>query len=541
MDYGSEQLPSRGINASRIDFRDAVNAIVRGAPLAILIALISGVIAFSATRQMDYVYEATTSLLVTQPPTTLGGVDILRPPPADVRVYQQVLTEPQFIRTALQRLDGINRDSASIKAFQQRMRVSVETQEVSSIITLTVRDNDPNRAATNTNALAQALIDWDRGRVNDLLSSSIAALERSIAELDAELATVGSSEASPEVQRMQTLAATLREQRVRELESLRIRSTSAVILGLLEPLNQAVIPTDPVGPRLVFNTFVAVVLGAAFAYALQFAVWALRRGVKTKKNLAALVPVPVLSVFPKPKKGSYRLSPDSVSFLRFGLARMLEGKQNVVIGITCCSSFAEKTGVALSLAESFSRARFRTLLLDADLRLEGPGIGLRSTESRVSSLNDLLNAPSGPIQPLRVVVDQDLSFDVIPVQSPVAQSSELISGGLLPLIDRMRQAYDVIVVDLPPVLASPDAIAAAPSLSGFVLAVGADTEFDAVRAAADTTESSGTELLGTVLTGVTVRRNNATPTNVRRIFPADKGSRTAPSRVPRAKASVTRK
>lgn len=480
---------------------EVMRALRRGAPLALLAALIAGTVAFVVTERMAPVYEASAGLLASQPPSSFGNVDLIRPPVVDPRVYQRVLLDSTLMHDALLRLDGVDRGPAAMKAFQRRVRVSVENQDISSVIHISVRDSDPERAAAYANAIAAALIDWDRDRARDMVANSIAAIERSISDIDAEIAAAVSAGDAGEAQRLQALGATLREQRVRELESARARSASAVVIGLLENLSVAQPPAEAIGPRLVFNVFVALVLGLLFGYAIQFARWSLNHSLTSREQLADLTGQPVLAVFPRPRRGSHRLASDAVGFFRANLLRSVRGERPVVFGITSPDSYLEKTGVAASLAEGLARSGLRTLLIDADLRQQGPGFGIDLGRSQTPSFDAYLQNPNLEMQPVTVVSDARASFDILPARVPARQPSELIAFGFDALIANLRQRYDAIVVDLPPVLAYADALAAAPACTGVVLAVAVGGNGRHVADAVDLLDANRIHLLGAVLTG----------------------------------------
>lgn len=489
-----------------VRFTDVAGSLRRGAPLAIAVAIVASLVAFFITQRMDPVYQATAGLLASQPPSTFGNVDLIRPPAVDPRVYQRVLLDSTLMHDALLRLDGIDRNEEAMKAFKRRVSVSVENQDISSVIHIEVRNSDPTKAAAEANAIAEALIGWDRNRAREMVANSIAAIERSISDLDDEIAAAVASGDAAEAQRLQTQGATLREQRVRELESARTRSASAVVVGLLESLSEAQPPGQPIGPRLVFNVFVALVLGLIFGYSVQFARWSAISGVVSRHQLANLTNLPVLAVFPKPSRGSHRLSPDAVSFFRANLLRIARKSRPVVFGITSPDSYSDKTGVAVSLADGLARSGLQTLVIDADLRRQGPGLGLDLGRTQTPSLDVYLQDPNQGIQPVTVFSDSRTSFDVLPSRSPARQPSELIAYGFEPLLAKLRETYDAIIVDLPPTLQYADALAAAPSCTGIVIAIKLGSNGKRVIEATELLETNEIELLGTVLTGAGVRK-----------------------------------
>src|SRR5690606_39282068 len=68
-----------------------------------------------------------------------------------------------------------------------------------------------------------------------------------------------------------------------------------------------------------------------------------------------------------------------------------------------------------------------------------------------------------------------------------------LEGRLAGLIERLGSVYDVVVLDVPPVLSGADALAAASVCHALALCVGAQTKREDARAAAMLVERSGPE------------------------------------------------
>jgi polysaccharide biosynthesis transport protein len=159
-----------------------------------------------------------------------------------------------------------------------------------------------------------------------------------------------------------------------------------------------------------------------------------------------------------------------------------------------------KTTLAAQLAARCGHAGHSTLLIDADLRR--------------GSLCPLLDVPEGP--GLSDVLKDEANVEevVIPVQSgtfhllcagtPVSDTSRVFQGrnfGML--IARLRQMYDLIIIDSPPVLPVPDGLILGRWTDGAVLA----SRYDVSRApqverARRQLANAGIPVLGTVINGM---------------------------------------
>lgn len=503
---------SVGAYTKTIRLEDVIRSLRRGAPIAILVALVAAVLAYVVSESQEPVYRATANLVVVQPSRTFGSLELIVPPQVAPRVYQSALTEGSVIRDAMTNLNGSAPTTSELEAMKRSTRVIVESQQVSGLVRIDVNDHSAKRAADYANAFAFALVDWDRERARQVVRNSITALERSITDIDAQIASAVQTGDQAEVQRMQAQLANLREQRVEELSAARARAISAVAVGSIEIVTPAPVPTTAVGPRAVFNTFVAIVLGLLIGYASQFIRWSLRDEVGSKERLAQVSGLPVLAVFPRSPRMHGRS--DAGSFLRANVLEATDDATPLVIGITSASSFVEKAGVATSLAERFATSGFSTLLVDADLRKLGPGAGIASSRQQVPGFEAYLQGSTQQVQAVVVSVNFKGSFGFIPSNAPTNLSSELLEYGLEAFLEVARTTYQVVILDLPPALGKADAVTAAPHCTGVVLCAGLSTNALAVREAVRALGLSGGTLLGTVLTGVAGRTGSSEPKTI---------------------------
>jgi len=159
-----------------------------------------------------------------------------------------------------------------------------------------------------------------------------------------------------------------------------------------------------------------------------------------------------------------------------------------------------KTTLAAQLAARCGNAGISTLLIDADMRR--------------ASLCTLLDIPDGP--GLSDVLQEEavLEETVIPVQggtfqllsagSPIHDTSRILQGRNLGLlIARLRQLYDLIIIDSPPILPVPDALILGNWTDGAVLAARYDiSRSPQVERARRQLDAAGIPVLGTVINGM---------------------------------------
>ncbi len=161
-----------------------------------------------------------------------------------------------------------------------------------------------------------------------------------------------------------------------------------------------------------------------------------------------------------------------------------------------------KTTLAAQLAVRCAEAGAATLLIDADLRRASLGKLFEVPEC--PGLSDVLRGEVAQVEDALVPVSQVGGCQLLPAGSPEENPSRILQGQRIgPLLDRLRQQFDVILNDTPPVLPVPDALILGRRAAGVVLAARHDqSRFPMVERAHRLLVSSGVPVLGVVINGV---------------------------------------
>jgi capsular exopolysaccharide synthesis family protein len=160
-----------------------------------------------------------------------------------------------------------------------------------------------------------------------------------------------------------------------------------------------------------------------------------------------------------------------------------------------------KSITSSNLAISLAHVGRKVLLVDGDLR--------RPTQHQIHCLcrDRGLTHTLKDILPLSRAVrpSQVANLDLLPAGPTVANPSELLaSPQLAEVLKEMRQAYDIVVFDTPPLLAVADASILAQSVDGIVLVVRTSTTCRPdVERLAELLQTLGTPVLGAVINGLT--------------------------------------
>lgn len=156
--------------------------------------------------------------------------------------------------------------------------------------------------------------------------------------------------------------------------------------------------------------------------------------------------------------GSHHIADDAFLLLKTNIGFLLHSAPRVV-AITSASPREGKTTISTGLAKAITRGEERAVLIEADLRRPTftQGLDLNGAEpSSVGLSNYLVGAatldevvvPHPRIHGLSIVWSGPSAPSALPL---------LRSGTLTDLIDRLKDSYDWVIVDTPPVLLGADA------------------------------------------------------------------------------------
>lgn len=155
-----------------------------------------------------------------------------------------------------------------------------------------------------------------------------------------------------------------------------------------------------------------------------------------------------------------------------------------------------KSTVAANLARSFSEMDKKVLLIDADLRK--PTIHKKLQLSNQVGLSDLIVQK---LNPTEVIQKVDNQFHVLTAGKIPPNPAELVgSEKMSQLLSYLKETYDYIVIDTPPVLSVTDPQLLALKADGTLLVVRAEkTKQKVVQAAFKELKKLNVNVIGSIL------------------------------------------
>ncbi len=523
-----------------VSLGDVFRFLRRGLLLGVVLAAIGAGVAYFVSSSRDPVFETQAILQVNlAEEIIIGGVDvpIVTAPALSPSAYADAAEGQDVIGSALTVL-GLEVTPARVASLQNRFSVSPEADASlrdSSQLNLELRGPDAEGVAATLNALADALVDYDRQRTASLLNNVIDQRTQAITETQNEIAQATAAGSGPaELARLQNRLDT------------QLASREAANAGVgaarsrLEFIRRATVPVGPVGPNPEFDAVVAGILGLVLAYGILLLRNLLSTKLRSVDDLANVAGLPVLAEFPKSAKKTRRLPSEASGYLRTNL---LLGTQNVhpkVILVTSPSHNEGKSSVALSLAESFTRANYRTLLVDADLRQPVIAREYNLDDKRHMPLRTHLENPLGSYEAAHVGVNLTQTLDIIPTFRAAPFPTELLSNGFPDALASWEKDYDVVVIDSAPLLDVADTLIIAPLCTGTVLVASLEnTDPQQLEETVERLQRSGVRIFGIAATFVGRGGSRPNPRDAR--DGADfEGDRAQPAPTPLQPATANR-
>jgi capsular exopolysaccharide synthesis family protein len=278
-------------------------------------------------------------------------------------------------------------------------------------------------------------------------------------------------------------------------------------------IDRADVPEKRHSPRLALNLAVGLMLGMFGGVLAAFLLQHLDRRLHSPKALEEAAGVPVLGAIPRLANGATPAlasadtrSPFAESYrsVRTALQFATEHGLPTSLLITSPGPSEGKSTTAHELARNIAQLGKRVLLIDADLRK--PSMHQVTNLPNTQGLSNLLAGAAEVSDVLQLAADG--AFSVITSGPLPPNPPELLAGERLPrLIAALRERFDVVVIDGPPVLGLADAPLLAHVADATVLVAAAEqTRRDALRGALRRLQSVQAHVLGALLTRFDVQR-----------------------------------
>lgn len=182
------------------------------------------------------------------------------------------------------------------------------------------------------------------------------------------------------------------------------------------------------------------------------------------------------------------------------------GSEIKVIMLTSCTPNEGKSSIAFELARSFAENGNEVILVDADLR-KSVLVGRYKTGAVDTGLSNYL---SGQNNAMQIIKQTNIEHMDIIFSGPIPPNPAELLGHkrFEELLLHLKETYDYVIVDTPPVGSVIDGVIVAPRCDGAIMII--ENNAISYRFALDVKkqlEKSGCRILGAILNKVPIEKN----------------------------------
>ncbi|MCL4542051.1 MAG: polysaccharide biosynthesis tyrosine autokinase [Chloroflexi bacterium] len=423
-----------------------LNWIRRWLWLWILAALVSGAVAFLVSKRTPPTYTATATLLVnaTAQPNllTLGDVQLSQ---SLTLTYSKLITETPVVQQG----------RLPMSVIQLQHDISANPIAQTQLFTVTASGPTPQEAAHIANLTAQVFTQQQNQRIKLGQDSNA--------------------------------------------------------ISVVEPASP---PQFPSSPHVLLNTLIGVAVGFLIAFGIVALITYFDDSIATEEDLE-LLDLSLLGVVRRdPTHAAVKIEDGKIQsdnrfseifrVVRANVEFAIAPSQARVLMVTSAEKAEGKTTIATRLALAFAEANKQTILVDADLRL--PQVHREfGLENRFGLTSILVNVSSRDttLENYIHATPQPNLWVMTSGAVPPNPAELLHSDAMSILIDTLRERFEIVIIDTPPVLAVADAMTLASKAGGIVFVLeNGRARFTTTREALTRLRRSNTPLLGAVMNKV---------------------------------------
>lgn len=395
---------------------------------------------------------------------------------------------------------------------ENELNADVSPSASSDRLIFSAVDADPERAAEIANVWSEAFVSERAASDSERFNTSLEVIDTRLAEIAEERAELEDSTDDEATIASQLSALDRAEEGLRQ----QLNDIDVLIElnqgGTVSVLNAAVAPDSPFSPNWPLNIALGLIAGALLGLGLALAREALDDTIREPDDLRrALDDLPTLASVPNNRKGRTD-SPgftEAIRTLQLGIefSKSSNTRLNSVL-VTSPNASEGKSTIASQLALTYARSGSSVLLVDADMH--NP---TQATTFEISNTPGLAEHLEGRDKAKVVRVDPgdgSMNLAVLPAGLPGKPPSQTLSSNdTVALLGLLSDAYDMVIIDSPPLLPVADSRSLARHTDATIIVTRNDeTSAKDVERAIELLDQVRVAPLGGVLNGYDQRNNS---------------------------------
>ena len=448
---------------------------------------------FSLTAHKQY--SATAQLLVQPSFDPSGG-----------GLQEQPVTQTD-VETELQLVTSAPVQQAVLDQLGTAPAVSASEVGQTNVIAITATSRVPSRASRIANLYATDFVQYRQAVASHSLTTAEAQLRSQISSLGRQLSSFSGNSNSAEASALLDQQAVLKEQLAQ------MQVSGAVDTGDVALVTPAETPTAPSSPRPAEDVLLGLAGGLMLGLGAAFVRESLDDRLTSKETAEHAGGAPVLAMAPVVASWRHRKRPllvtvteptspaaESYRSLRTSLQFARQAQQLRCVMVTSPGVDEGKTSTLANLAVVFAQAGERVALVSGDLRR--PRIGAFFGLDEETGLTSVLLGQRS-LEQVLLPIPGFGRLTLLPAGPVPPNPAELLNSSR-EIFARLRQHFDLVLIDSPPVLPVTDpAILARHADVTLLLAAAGQTRRADLRRAAEKLNQVDATILGIVLNKVT--------------------------------------
>jgi non-specific protein-tyrosine kinase len=460
------------------DFRQPLSLFWHWWWLIVLVTVLAGAAAYLISKQMTPSYEASTTVLVNEAPAN------------KTTDYSSVMMSEQLTSTYAQMMakdpvlsEVISQLSLNMTVEDLKELITVTPVRDTQLIQVAVETTDPQLSADIANGVATVFSGQIQEIQSQRFAQSKATLEAQLADLETEIATyvneAAEATSAEEKERLDAKVTQYREIYSNLLLSYEsVRLSEAQTVSSVVQVERAAADLDPVSPKTLQNTMLAMMAGFLLVAGAIVARDALDDTLKTPEDISKKFKLPILGVINRhngkevaPITLAEPRSPTAEAYrtLRTNVSYASVDKPLRSLLITSSEPGEGKTTTLSNLAVAFAQNGKRVIVADCDLRHPRMHMSFRLNNRK--GMSNLFTAPTVTLDGMCQASEVENLWVVTTGSLPPNPAELLGSNKMQTILTAMTQNADIVLVDSPPALAVTDAAVLAPSVDGVLLVV----------------------------------------------------------------------
>ena len=511
---------------SNAELRQYVSIVLKWWWLILIVTLVAGISAYLVSQASPKTYQSKATIMV-------GQVIGVSNPEAGAFIVAETLAQNYADLAVREPVLRGTLDQLKLPWDTDALKSMVTTRVVpnSALIEISVVDSDPLRAKVLAEEISNQLIlasptgssgDAQKEAEHQSIMAEIVDIKNNIKAAREDLLKLNDDIANATSQR-QAQEARNRQRTLQE----QISTWQITYASLLTSLNvgtpnnlrvfeKPIVPTVPIGPRILTNTLLAALIGFVVAAAAALLIESLDDTLKNQDDVRTLLNLAPVGIITRIETvGDY---PDKLVVSKFPLSSAAEAyrilRTNLQfkmversirsLMVTSTQPMEGKSVTAANLAAVLAQSGKKVILVDADLR--------RPTQHRVFEMSNSTGL-TGALLEEKANLNEFMREDIIDNLNVMSSGplppnpSELLgSKRMADLIAQLQGMCDIVIFDTAPVMSVADATALAGQVDGVLMVVDSGhTRRKMARMSYEALAAVGANVMGVVLNRVSKR------------------------------------